>query len=48
MAAITALGRVGASADIADVVAFFASDDSRWVTGETLEVNGGLWLGPKN
>jgi 3-oxoacyl-[acyl-carrier protein] reductase len=48
MAAITALGRVGASADIADVVAFFASDDSRWVTGETLEVNGGLWLGPRN
>src|SRR5215212_2472326 len=45
IAGITALNRVGASADIADVVAFFASDDSRWVTGQTVEVNGGLWLG---
>ena len=28
--------------DIADVVAFFASDSSRYVTGETLVVDGGL------
>ena len=42
---ITALDRVGAAADIADAVAFFASDDSRWITGETVDVNGGLWLG---
>ena len=41
-----ALKRIGQAAEIADVVAFFASDDSRWVTGETLDVNGGLWLGP--
>jgi NAD(P)-dependent dehydrogenase (short-subunit alcohol dehydrogenase family) len=41
-----ALKRIGQAAEIADAVAFFASDDSRWVTGETLEVNGGLWLGP--
>jgi 3-oxoacyl-[acyl-carrier protein] reductase len=27
-------------------VAFFASGDGRWVTGQTLEVNGGLLLGP--
>jgi 3-oxoacyl-[acyl-carrier protein] reductase len=44
---ITALGRVGKGADLADAVAFFASDDSRWVTGQTLEVNGGLFLGQK-
>jgi 3-oxoacyl-[acyl-carrier protein] reductase len=44
---MTALDRVGQAADIADAIAFFASDDSRWVTGETLDVNGGLWLGPK-
>ncbi len=31
----------------ADAVAFFASDDGRWVTGQVLEVNGGLWLGPR-
>jgi 3-oxoacyl-[acyl-carrier protein] reductase len=47
IAGITALERVGASADIADTVAFFASNDSRWVTGQTVEVNGGLWLGQR-
>jgi NAD(P)-dependent dehydrogenase (short-subunit alcohol dehydrogenase family) len=46
VADITALGRHGQPADIADAVAFFASDDGRWVTGQTLEVNGGLLLGP--
>jgi 3-oxoacyl-[acyl-carrier protein] reductase len=46
VAAMTALGRHGQPRDIADAVAFFASDDARWVTGQTLEVNGGLWLGP--
>lgn len=44
---ITALDRVGEAAEIADAVAFFASDDSRWVTGQTLDVNGGLYLGRK-
>jgi NAD(P)-dependent dehydrogenase (short-subunit alcohol dehydrogenase family) len=47
VAAMTALGRHGQPADIADAVAFFASDDARWVTGQTLEVNGGLFLGPQ-
>lgn len=46
VAEMVALGRHGQPADIADAVAFFASDDGRWVTGQTLEVNGGLWLGP--
>ncbi len=45
---ITALNRIGQAADIADAVAFFASDDSRWITGEDVDVNGGLFLGPKN
>lgn len=44
---ITALNRIGQADEIADAVAFFASDDSRWVTGQTLDVNGGLYLGPK-
>ncbi|MCV7039493.1 short-chain dehydrogenase [Mycolicibacterium moriokaense] len=44
---ITALDRIGAASEIADAVAFFASDDSRWVTGQTLDVNGGLYLGPR-
>lgn len=48
VARMVALGRVGEPADIADAVAFFASPDGRWVTGQVLEVNGGLYLGPKN
>jgi 3-oxoacyl-[acyl-carrier protein] reductase len=44
---ITALDRIGKADEIADAVAFFASPDSRWVTGETLNVNGGMYLGPK-
>jgi 3-oxoacyl-[acyl-carrier protein] reductase len=35
------LGRVGHPADIAPAVLFFASDDARWITGETLNVAGG-------
>lgn len=37
----TALGRVGQPDDIAPGVVFLASDDSRWMTGETLHINGG-------
>jgi NAD(P)-dependent dehydrogenase (short-subunit alcohol dehydrogenase family) len=36
-----ALGRQGQPADIAAAVAFFASDDAGWITGQTLNVNGG-------
>ncbi|MFI6980344.1 SDR family NAD(P)-dependent oxidoreductase [Embleya sp. NPDC050154] len=36
-----ALGRVGQPADIADAVAFLASDDARWVTGTTIDATGG-------
>lgn len=46
VAAGTALGRVGQPADIADAVAFLASDDARWVTGHVLDTTGGMWLGP--
>ncbi|MFC7531199.1 SDR family oxidoreductase [Actinoplanes sp. GCM10030250] len=35
------LGRIGTPADIADVVAFVASDASRFITGERITVNGG-------
>ncbi|MER5770491.1 SDR family oxidoreductase [Streptomyces sp. NPDC001985] len=40
-AARAALGRVGTAGDIADAVAFLASDDGRWVTGAWLDVSGG-------
>lgn len=38
----TPLGRLGQPNDIAPVAVFLASDDSRWVTGETLVVSGGM------
>lgn len=38
----TPLGRVGTPSDIADVVAFLASSDARWVTGQVIEAAGGL------
>ena len=36
-----ALGRQGRPGDIAGAVAYFASDDAAWITGQTLNVNGG-------
>jgi 3-oxoacyl-[acyl-carrier protein] reductase len=42
------LGRIGQPDDIAAAVAFLASDDGRWITGQTIDVNGGLLLGPKH
>jgi 3-oxoacyl-[acyl-carrier protein] reductase len=38
----TALRRIGQPEDIADVVAFLASDDARWLTGVTLAATGGM------
>ncbi|WP_128434569.1 SDR family oxidoreductase [Streptomyces cyaneus] len=40
-AAYSALGRVGETADVADVVAFLASDAGRWVTGSWVDATGG-------
>ncbi len=37
----TPLGRIGQPEDIATVAAFLASEDSRWITGETFVVAGG-------
>jgi NAD(P)-dependent dehydrogenase (short-subunit alcohol dehydrogenase family) len=41
---IQALKRLAQPDDIGDVVAFLASDDARWVTGDTVRVDGGSKL----
>lgn len=38
----TAMDRIGAPEDVVGPVAFFASDDSAFVTGQTLNVDGGI------
>jgi D-sorbitol dehydrogenase (acceptor) len=38
------LGRMGAPADVADPCVFLASDDARYVTAQTLNVDGGNWM----
>ncbi|MCW3055356.1 MAG: hypothetical protein JWN14_4526 [Chthonomonadales bacterium] len=38
----TALRRLGTPEDIADVVAFLASHEARWITGQIVGANGGL------
>jgi NAD(P)-dependent dehydrogenase (short-subunit alcohol dehydrogenase family) len=40
----TALGRVGQVDDIGAVAAFLCSEEAKWITGQRLEVSGGMWL----
>ena len=42
MVARTPLGRLGTTSNVADIVAFLASPDARWVTGQVLDTTGGL------
>jgi 3-oxoacyl-[acyl-carrier protein] reductase len=45
LAALTAqipLGRLGSASDIAFAVRFLASDEAGYITGATLDVNGGI------
>ncbi|UPK43930.1 SDR family oxidoreductase [Paenibacillus pabuli] len=43
-AGLSAFGRWGEPEDIADIAAFLASPDSRWVTGQLLDASGGSHL----
>lgn len=42
--AMQALKRIGKPEDVADVVAFLASDQARWITGASIPVDGGSKL----
>ena len=44
IAEATALGRVGLPDDIGGAVAALLSDDNRWITGQRIEVSGGMML----
>lgn len=39
------LGRIGEPADVAGAAVYLASDESAFVTGQVLSVNGGQWMG---
>jgi NAD(P)-dependent dehydrogenase (short-subunit alcohol dehydrogenase family) len=45
VAGVTPLRRIGEPADVGSAVAFLASDDASWITGETLVMDGGQILG---
>ncbi len=38
------MGRAGTAEEVADVMVFLASPAARYMTGETVEVNGGMWM----
>lgn len=43
-AARTCLGREGEAVDVANAIVFLASDAAAYITGESLEINGGLYF----
>ena len=42
LAQMSAFGRLGRPADIADLVAFLVSEEARWVSGQNIRANGAL------
>ena len=40
----TPAGYVGTPEDVAAVVAFLAGDDSRFITGQSILIDGGRWM----
>ena len=45
MLKVVPLGRPGVAEDVAKAVRFLASEDAAYITGHTLDVNGGLYMG---
>ena len=44
IASVTALGRAGVADDIGPMIAALLSDENRWITGQRIEVSGGMFL----
>jgi 3-oxoacyl-[acyl-carrier protein] reductase len=44
MLAVTPFGRLGTNEDVSDVIVFLCSDASRYVHGQTIEINGGMLM----
>src|SRR5258705_4640267 len=38
------LGRIGTPPEVANVICFLASDAASYLAGETIEINGGMWM----
>ena len=45
MVKMAPLGRAGTDADVAKAVRFLASDEAAYITGQVLNVNGGMLMG---
>jgi 3-oxoacyl-[acyl-carrier protein] reductase len=44
MLASTPAGRLGDNEEVADVIVFLCSDAARYVHGQTIEINGGMYM----
>ena len=44
MRASTLVGRLGDNAEVADVIVFLCSDAARYIHGQTIEINGGMYM----
>lgn len=42
LASLNAFSRLGEPEDIAKTVAFLASDDAKWISGQTIGLNGAM------
>jgi len=38
------MGRLGVASDVTGAALFLASDASAFITGQSIEVNGGFWV----